>query len=77
MSAASAPSALAAKGDVSVEAGSLSYQADTGAYRLGDGVVLRRGLVTLRLGDRPFGRGELVEIEGAVGVRVLSVEVAP
>jgi type III secretion protein Q len=37
----------------------------------------RRGLVTLRLGERPLGRGELVEIDGAVGVRVLSMEVAP
>lgn len=48
LSVASASAARAAEGDVSVEAGSLSYQADTGAYRLGDGVVLRRGLVTLR-----------------------------
>jgi len=37
----------------------------------------RRGLVTLRVGERPLGRGELVEIDGAVGVRVLSLEVAP
>jgi type III secretion protein Q len=37
----------------------------------------RRGLVTLRVGERPIGRGELVEIDGAVGVRVLSLEVAP
>jgi hypothetical protein len=37
----------------------------------------RRGLVTLRVGERPLGRGELVEIEGAVGVRLLSLEVAP
>ncbi len=46
----SAPAAPAAggEGDVSVEAGSVSYQADTGAYRLEGGVVLRRGLVTLR-----------------------------
>lgn len=50
LSAASAPPAPApaGKGDVSVEAGSLSYQADTGTYRLADGVVVRRGLVTLR-----------------------------
>jgi type III secretion protein Q len=37
----------------------------------------RRGLVTLRIGERPIGRGELVEIDGAVGVRVLSLEVQP
>lgn len=37
----------------------------------------RRGLVTLRVGERPFARGELVEIDGAIGVRVLSLEVAP
>jgi type III secretion protein Q len=37
----------------------------------------RRGLVTLRIGERSIGRGELVEIEGAVGVRVLSLEVPP
>jgi type III secretion protein Q len=37
----------------------------------------RRGLVTLRVGERALGRGELVEIDGAVGVRVLSLEVSP
>jgi hypothetical protein len=37
----------------------------------------RRGLVTLRVGERPIGRGELVEIDGAVGVRVLSLEALP
>ena len=37
----------------------------------------RRGLVTLRIGERPIGRGELVEIDGAVGVRVLALEVQP
>jgi type III secretion protein Q len=37
----------------------------------------RRGLVTLRIGERPLGRGELVEIDGAVGVRILSLEVQP
>lgn len=37
----------------------------------------RRGLVTLRVGERAVARGELVEIDGAVGVRVLSLEVAP
>ena len=36
-----------------------------------------RGLVTLRIGERPLGRGELVEIDGAVGVRVLSLETPP
>ncbi len=37
----------------------------------------RRGLVTLRIGERPLGRGELVEVDGAVGVRILSLEVQP
>jgi type III secretion protein Q len=37
----------------------------------------RRGIVTLRVAERLIGRGELVEIDGAVGVRVLSVEVEP
>jgi type III secretion protein Q len=35
----------------------------------------RRGLVTLRAGERAVARGELVEIDGAVGVRILSLEV--
>jgi type III secretion protein Q len=35
----------------------------------------RRGLVTLRVGERAVARGELVDVEGAVGVRILSVEV--
>lgn len=38
--------------------------------------VDRRGLVTLRAGERPFARGELVDLDGAVGVRILSVELA-
>jgi type III secretion system YscQ/HrcQ family protein len=37
----------------------------------------RRGLVTLRAGDHAFARGELVDVDGAVGVRILAVEVAP
>ena len=37
----------------------------------------RRGLVTLRSGERAVARGELVELDGAVGVRILSIEVAP
>jgi type III secretion protein Q len=37
----------------------------------------RRGLVTLRSGERAVARGELVELDGAIGVRILSVEVAP
>jgi type III secretion protein Q len=50
--------------------------------RLAPGSVLtlpvdRRGLVTLRAGERAVARGELVEVEGAIGVRVLSVEVVP
>jgi type III secretion system YscQ/HrcQ family protein len=50
--------------------------------RLEPGFVLtlpidRSGAVTLRAGERAIARGELVDVEGAVGVRVLSVEVAP
>jgi type III secretion protein Q len=37
----------------------------------------RRGLVTLRSGERAVARGELVELDGAIGVRILSLEVAP
>lgn len=50
--------------------------------RLEPGSVLalnldRRGLVALRMGERAVARGELVDVEGAVGVRILSLEVAP
>lgn len=50
--------------------------------RLEPGAVLplavdRRGLVTLRAGERAVARGELVDVEGAVGVRILTLEVAP
>jgi type III secretion protein Q len=50
--------------------------------RLAPGATLplhldRRGLVTLRLGERAVARGELVDVDGAVGVRVLSMEVTP
>ncbi len=37
----------------------------------------RRGLVTLRVGERAIARGELVDVDGAVGVRILSLEGAP
>jgi type III secretion protein Q len=37
----------------------------------------RRGLVTLRSGERAVARGELVELDGAIGVRILSLEVSP
>ena len=37
----------------------------------------RRGLVTLRVGERAVARGELVDVDGAVGVRILSLEVTP
>jgi type III secretion protein Q len=37
----------------------------------------RRGLVTLRMGDRPLARGELVDLDGSVGVRIVAVEAAP
>jgi type III secretion protein Q len=50
--------------------------------RLEPGAVLplaidRRGLVTLRAGERALARGELVDVEGAVGVRIVSLEIAP
>jgi type III secretion protein Q len=50
--------------------------------RLGPGAVLplaldRRGQVTLRAGDRTVARGELVEVDGAVGVRIEALEVDP
>jgi type III secretion protein Q len=50
--------------------------------RLEPGAVLplhidRRGRVTLRAGERAVARGELVEIDGAVGVRVEALEVDP
>jgi type III secretion protein Q len=50
--------------------------------RLAPGATLplqldRRGLVTLRLGERPLARGELVELDGSVGVHILSMELAP
>lgn len=50
--------------------------------RLEPGAVLplpvdRRGLVTLRAGERAVARGELVDVEGAVGVRVTALEVEP
>lgn len=37
----------------------------------------RRGLVTLRAGERAVARGELVEIDGAVGVRITAVGEGP
>jgi len=37
----------------------------------------RRGIVTLRAGERAVARGELVDVDGAVGVRIASVEVTP
>jgi type III secretion protein Q len=50
--------------------------------RLEPGAVLalgidRRGLVTLRIGERSIARGELVDVDGAVGVRIISLEGAP
>jgi type III secretion protein Q len=37
----------------------------------------RRGEVVLRAGERAIARGELVDIDGAIGVRILSVEGTP
>lgn len=50
--------------------------------RLAPGAVLplcvdRSGQVTLRAGERTMARGELVEVDGAVGVRIASLEVDP
>jgi type III secretion protein Q len=47
--------------------------------RIAPGAVLglgldRRGLVRLRIGDRDVARGELVDVDGSVGVRITSVE---
>ncbi|ACL66033.1 OstA family protein [Anaeromyxobacter dehalogenans 2CP-1] len=42
------PSIPATAEDLTVEAGSVTYRADTGRYQLEGGVVLRRGVVTLR-----------------------------
>ncbi|MGC3997858.1 MAG: FliM/FliN family flagellar motor switch protein [Anaeromyxobacter sp.] len=39
--------------------------------------VDRRGRVTLRAGERAVAQGELVEIEGALGVRITALEVGP
>ena len=39
--------------------------------------VDRRGLVTLRAGERALAHGELVEIDGSVGVRIVSLEGQP
>jgi type III secretion protein Q len=50
--------------------------------RLAPGAVLplcvdRSGQVTLRAGERTMASGELVEVDGAVGVRIASLEVDP
>ncbi len=50
--------------------------------RIAPGAVLplgldRSGQVTLRIGDRGVARGELVEVDGAVGVRITSLLVGP
>jgi type III secretion protein Q len=37
----------------------------------------RRGLVTLRVGERAVARGELVDVEGVIGVRIVASEVWP
>jgi type III secretion protein Q len=50
--------------------------------RIAPGAVLplgidRSGQVTLRIGDRGVARGELVEVDGAVGVRITSLLEGP
>ncbi len=50
--------------------------------RLEPGAILplpidRRGLVSLRLGDRAIARGQLVDVEGSVGVRIDSLVERP
>lgn len=37
----------------------------------------KRGLVTLRLGERAVARGQLVDLDGAVGVQLLALERMP
>ena len=37
----------------------------------------RDGRVALRIGERTVAHGELVEVDGAVGVRILALEPAP
>jgi type III secretion protein Q len=50
--------------------------------RIAPGAVLLLGLdrdghVTLRIGERAVARGELVDVDGAVGVRILTLEPPP
>ena len=50
--------------------------------RIAPGAVLllgldREGQVTLRIGERAVARGELVDVDGSVGVRVLAMEPSP
>jgi type III secretion protein Q len=50
--------------------------------RIAPGAVLllgldRDGRVTLRIGERAVARGELVDVDGSVGVRVLAMEPSP
>lgn len=50
--------------------------------RLAPGAILplavdRRGRVTLRAGDRAMAHGELVDVEGAIGVRIEALEAEP
>ncbi len=50
--------------------------------RIAPGAVLllgldRDGQVTLRIGERAVARGELVDVDGSVGVRVLAMEPSP
>jgi type III secretion system YscQ/HrcQ family protein len=59
---------------VDVPLGDLARLEPGAALPLG---IDRRGLVTLRAGERAIARGELVDVDGAVGVRILSLEVAP
>ena len=52
--------------------------AEIAALEPGAVVVLpvdRSGLVAIRAGERAIARGELVEVDGAIGVRILSLEV--
>jgi hypothetical protein len=59
---------------VDVALGELARLEPGAALPLG---IDRRGLVTLRAGERAIARGELVDVDGAIGVRILSLEVAP
>ena len=60
--------------EVRVDLGAVSMTARAwGSFATGDGLVLDERIgepVSLRVGGRLIGRGELVEVDGSVGVRI-------